>query len=643
MKILPKDQIKPKLKTLFKNSQKDIKIVSAWIKGEALKELLESVPEDVSIQIIIRASSIDDLLITDDILFKVLEKNKAKIYLNPNLHSKFFIFDNKKAVLGSSNLTFSGLEENGNVETDVLIEEKKQVDEIINVFEETKENSFELDQITGIVLSAENSSLADFLILDESTQENSFVTFQNENKYIISRIATISSIPVNTFYASNGSLVKAVLEKIENLVSIFSSKNNQWEKAAFFGYFNESTHLKVAKLEILGIYDKHSPKEESLLKPLNKPLDVGTIGTINNKIIQKVFDINHAGYKMSLPVKFGKVLNFDIDAKLDFEKISSMHMAVLGTTGSGKTTFVRRMLENIDFDVKVFIFDIYNEYKQSLKESFIVNLPLTIFPITYENLKQLFKENGINFQERTKEEKEVAGFLKRNLKPDINFIGYNKKSLEEIIYDAASLIKEDLLLKAELIYFLEVLESDYGKDAVSNQKEILNLIKNALNTKEKFVIFNFEKLEDLSSKINITGILLKEIFKFSKKNSGRYTVVLEEAQNFAPEKTATDVPASSENLAYTMAKKIAMEGRKFNLGLIAITQRPANISKYVLSQLNTQVILKLVNKNDLDAVSIFFEANKQQVFNSLPYFKPGYLYITGLAVPFGYVSKIKLG
>ncbi|EDP73040.1 ATP-binding protein, partial [Hydrogenivirga sp. 128-5-R1-1] len=173
--------------------------------------------------------------------------------------------------------------------------------------------------------------------------------------------------------------------------------------------------------------------------------------------------------------------------------------------------------------------------------------------------------------------------------------------------------------------------------------QILSLIKEALKREEKFIIFNFKNLEDLNSKINIAGLLLKEIFKLSKKTQHRHTVVLEEAQHFAPERTATDVPSSSENLAYTMAKKIAMEGRKFNLGLIAITQRPANISKYILSQLNTQVILKLINKNDLDAVSVFFETNKAEVFNSLPYLKPGYLYITGLAVPFGYMAKIRLG
>jgi DNA helicase HerA-like ATPase len=39
-----------------------------------------------------------------------------------------------------------------------------------------------------------------------------------------------------------------------------------------------------------------------------------------------------------------------------------------------------------------------------------------------------------------------------------------------------------------------------------------------------------------------------------------------------------------------MTKRIALEGRKFGVGLVAITQRLANLNKYILSQMNTQAI-----------------------------------------------------
>jgi len=47
---------------------------------------------------------------------------------------------------------------------------------------------------------------------------------------------------------------------------------------------------------------------------------------------------------------------------------------------------------------------------------------------------------------------------------------------------------------------------------------------------------------------------------------------------------------------------LASEGRKFGLGLAIITQRAAKVDKNVLSQCNTQVILKVTNPNDLKAI-----------------------------------------
>jgi hypothetical protein len=49
-------------------------------------------------------------------------------------------------------------------------------------------------------------------------------------------------------------------------------------------------------------------------------------------------------------------------------------------------------------------------------------------------------------------------------------------------------------------------------------------------------------------------------------------------------------------------RTIASEGRKFGLGLCVVSQRPAMVDKNVLSQCNTQIILKVTNPNDLKAI-----------------------------------------
>ena len=72
-------------------------------------------------------------------------------------------------------------------------------------------------------------------------------------------------------------------------------------------------------------------------------------------------------------------------------------------------------------------------------------------------------------------------------------------------------------------------------------------------------------------------------------------MVVEEAHNYCPQGTTV---LSSKPLA-----TIASEGRKFGLGLMVISQRPAKIDKNVLSQCGTQIILKVTNPNDVKAIA----------------------------------------
>ena len=76
-------------------------------------------------------------------------------------------------------------------------------------------------------------------------------------------------------------------------------------------------------------------------------------------------------------------------------------------------------------------------------------------------------------------------------------------------------------------------------------------------------------------------------------------LVVEEAHNFCPQ---VGTAASSK-----IFRTIAAEGRKFGLGLTIISQRAAKVDKSVLSQCNTQMILKVTNPNDLKAITASVE------------------------------------
>ena len=126
----------------------------------------------------------------------------------------------------------------------------------------------------------------------------------------------------------------------------------------------------------------------------------------------------------------------------------------------------------------------------------------------------------------------------------------------------------------------------YGDKLLTNQGDILKSLKEGLKTKKPIVIFNQKEINDPLTRVCIAGLIMQELFRENKINKKERLLVLEEAHNFAPERVYGDISAGKDNLALVMTSKIASEGRKFNLGLITITQRPAQVSKYVLSQVN---------------------------------------------------------
>ncbi|MDD3407739.1 MAG: hypothetical protein PHP13_06615, partial [Methanomicrobium sp.] len=96
-----------------------------------------------------------------------------------------------------------------------------------------------------------------------------------------------------------------------------------------------------------------------------------------------------------------------------------------------------------------------------------------------------------------------------------------------------------------------------------------------------------------------------------------YLLIVEEADKF--------IPQAKESIK--KIEEISRRGRKRGLGLMVATQRPAIVTKNVLSQCNNQIIGKLSIENDLKAVGLFF-SSKQEV-EELTTLNPGDFFVMG--------------
>jgi DNA helicase HerA-like ATPase len=111
-------------------------------------------------------------------------------------------------------------------------------------------------------------------------------------------------------------------------------------------------------------------------------------------------------------------------------------------------------------------------------------------------------------------------------------------------------------------------------------------------------------------------------------------IVMEEAHTFIPrqlpEQTQFITPLG---MCRTAFERIAREGRKFGVGLVLSSQRPAELSPTVLAQCNTFVLHRIVNDRDQELVSRLVPDNLAGLLKELPNLPARQAVLLGWASP----------
>lgn len=129
--------------------------------------------------------------------------------------------------------------------------------------------------------------------------------------------------------------------------------------------------------------------------------------------------------------------------------------------------------------------------------------------------------------------------------------------------------------------------------------------------------------------------ILSDIYE--KVSSGEFEypvfVFVEEAHRF--------IPAAGTTHSSRMIKKIAAEGRKFGVFLVVITQRPSKIHSDALSQCNSQIIMRITNPKDQEAVAASSERLGETLLEDLPGLNTGEAVIVGEMTRAPIMARIK--
>jgi len=151
-------------------------------------------------------------------------------------------------------------------------------------------------------------------------------------------------------------------------------------------------------------------------------------------------------------------------------------------------------------------------------------------------------------------------------------------------------------------YFAEVSDEKLNKKRVS-QITILDM-----------ALVPFDVLENVAGLIG--RLIIEFVSHFAPQDRGKYPIViiLEEAQNYIPEKSRQEV----ESIAKNVFERIAREGRKYGISLIIASQRPAELSKTVLSQCNSFIVHRLQNPDDQKYIRGLVSSANSDILDQLP-------------------------
>ncbi|MEK6936475.1 MAG: DUF87 domain-containing protein [Nanoarchaeota archaeon] len=379
---------------------------------------------------------------------------------------------------------------------------------------------------------------------------------------------------------------------------------------------------EIAICNIIGFRD------EDILKTLKTPLTPGSeVLQADEKFIKETLNLQ----KTENSAYIGKLSYYNIDVYLDLNKLLNKHISVLAKSGSGKSFCASVIIEElIEKNIPVLIIDPHGEYS-SLKYPSTNKEKLEKFNLKpksfLKNIQEYSPDISINTECRPLKLSSInisTSELMHLLPAKLN------NQQKAILY--AALKNMDTIDFNSLIYFLESQESNikYTLISIIEYLKKLNLFSeestslNELIAPGKCTILNLKGIDQEIQEV-VVYKLAKDLFTERKKaNIPPFFLVLEESHNFIPERSFTEAKSSP------ILRQIFAEGRKFGLGCCLISQRPSRVDKSALSQVTTQIILKITNPNDIKAVSNSVEGITLETEKEIKNIPVGTALVTGV-------------
>lgn len=383
--------------------------------------------------------------------------------------------------------------------------------------------------------------------------------------------------------------------------------------------------------------------------------------------------------------------NKNIDVPVNGNKFFNKHIAIVGSTGSGKSHTVSTILQKVinekngDFNLNnshIVIFDIHSEYSAAFPNANLLDINSLILPywlLKGDELLELFLDTEANDHNQKYIFKQAVVKNRRE-----NYTG-NEEDKYRIHFDSPYFFDINQVLEfindknTEIIETGEVYKNGdkkgqkktvqgslYGKltnfisrlenkiyDArlnfllgekskqISFEETIEQLLGYSKNKESNVTIIDLSGVpfEVLSITVSLISRILFEYGYYYKRmrnlknpkekinNDIPILLVYEEAHKYVPKSELSKYRSSKEAI-----ERIAKEGRKYGVTLLLSSQRPSEISETIFSQCNNFIAMRLTNPNDQNYVKKLLPDTLGNIIDRLPSFKAGEALLIGDSV-----------
>ncbi len=244
---------------------------------------------------------------------------------------------------------------------------------------------------------------------------------------------------------------------------------------------------------------------------------------------------------------------------LAVDHLVTHNTAILGILGSGKSFLALELIERmIEKGIKVICLDMTNQYAQNLKHFYV--------------------------------ESEIKGITER-----LQEIGpQGKENVQKNVHEGGSIQDFRSTLKEYLEHFLSP-ENTGNKVTIFNPSEfeVWRQVSKPYQGKASMALLTPPQITQIFAET-----ALEILQDQGMTDKARCCLVFEEAHSLIPEWNS--VVDEGDKTATNGTARAILQGRKFGLGSLVITQRTANVTKSILNQCNTVFALRVFDTTGMN-------------------------------------------